>query len=77
MIDVVELGIFRCAAHQDAQIGDLVQCEGGWRGGCGDGDEVDSVDVFQVKAGALVGCCGLNLDVTHFEVGEVAQEETL
>ncbi len=59
------------------EIGDLVQGEGRWRGGCGDGDEVGAVDFFQVKAGALVGRSGLNLDVAHLEIGDVAQEETL
>src|SRR5713226_3618053 len=77
VIDTFELRIFGCAAHEDAQIGDLVQCEGGWRGGCGHGDEVGAVHLFEVKAGALVGRSGLNLDVAHLEVGDVAQEEAL
>src|SRR5882757_7781509 len=77
VVDAVQLRIFCRAAHQDAKIGNFVQREGGWRGGCGYGDEVGAVDFFEVKAGALVGYCGLNLDVAHFEVGDVAQEETL
>ena len=77
MIDVVELGIFCCAADQDAEIGDLVQRESGWRGGCGDGDEVGAIDAIEKETGALVGRSGLDFDVAHLEVGDVAQEEAL
>ena len=71
------MGVFGCAAYEDSQIGDFIEGEGGWRGGCGDGDEVSAVDLFEVEAGALVGCAGLDFDVTHLEVGDVAEEEAL
>ena len=58
VVDAFELRIFRSATHQDAQIGNFVQREGGWRGGCGDGDEVGAIDVVEIEAGAWSGVAG-------------------
>ena len=46
VIDAVELRVFCRAADEDAEIGDLVQREGGWRRWRRDGDEVGAVHFF-------------------------------
>jgi hypothetical protein len=64
---VGEGGVLGGTTPEYAQIGDIVEKKIGLRG-CGDGEEVGAVDVFEVEGGAWVGVGGGYFDVGHFEV---------
>src|SRR5487761_216313 len=73
----VELGVLCGTAYCDTQVSDLVKREG-WRiSGCGDDDKVGAIDIFEVKRRALIRLRGLDLDVAHLQMVDMAKEEAL
>src|SRR5271154_494123 len=64
-------------AYEDAQVGNFIQMKRRYTGWCGDSDEVGTVDGVEVEGRASVGLGGLDLDVAHLEVVNVAKVKTL
>jgi hypothetical protein len=70
-------GVGGGAAPADAEILDVVRAKAPSCGARrGDGEEVGAVDVLKVKRGARVGRGVGDFDVAHFEIANVAQEES-
>src|SRR5664280_388999 len=70
-------GIRRGTATHHADVGGLVEGEGGRRAGRGDGEEVRAVYVVEIDGGAGVGCYGRDLDVAHLQAVDVAEVEAV